>query len=174
MCGNPDGKTELERKGAVEALWDIFGGTVSSQGYKILDSHIGLIYGDAITFQRAEEICKRLKDKGFASINVVFGIGSFTYQYNTRDTFGWALKSTHVVINGKEKNIFKDPKTDSGIKKSQKGCVAVLKDGNSFRFIDGLNLNDVVPGDQLVTIFENGKLLVDDDFVSIRNRLRSF
>lgn len=451
LCGNPDGKTELERIGAVEALWNIFGGTVTPKGYKLLDSHIGLIYGDAITLQRAEEICKRLKAKGFASINSVYGIGSFcvtpdtlilcsdllwrkagdlkvgqeiiafdenpcfggnkhatrrykrakitangtsrkrcmkittnigppisasrdhpwlvyaknrswrniyfndirdkeknqlprsaglvwkrtfelvpgdkiafignpweidntrsggwfagildgegclgkdlsshrsiaawkinvsqnvglvldeikkefkkrgfsyyintrkcqqiiltggwrkmieflgtvrpirlidklsealndgpalkkdstyelstvtsiedvgiqkvasittssgtfitggylshnSYQYNTRDTFGWALKSTHVVIDGKEKNIFKDPKTDSGIKKSQKGCVIVVKDGNSFKFIDELKLGDVNRKDnEMVTIFENGKLIVDDNFSSIRNRIK--
>src|SRR5690606_37784714 len=81
VCGDPDGKTELERKGAIEALWDIFGGTVTDKGYKLLDSHIGLIYGDAITLNRAQEIIDRLKAKGFASINVVFGIGSYTYQY---------------------------------------------------------------------------------------------
>lgn len=80
--------SESEYKGAVEILWDIFGGTINEQGYKVLDSHIGLIYGDSITLERAEEILKRLEAKGFASTNVVLGIGSFTYQFNTRDTFG--------------------------------------------------------------------------------------
>lgn len=174
VCGDPNGKTELERKGAIEALWDIFGGTVTEKGYKLLDSHIGLIYGDSITLRRAEEICERLKAKGFASINCVFGIGSYTYQYNTRDTFGFALKSTLCVINGDEKQIFKDPKTDNGIKKSQKGRVVVLRDGNSFKFTDSLYLNDSVKGDQLVEIFRDGKLLVDDSFSQIRNRLASY
>lgn len=77
-----------EMKGAVEILWDVFGGTVNEQGYKALDSHIGLIYGDSITLERCKQICERLEAKGFASTNVVFGIGSFTYQFNTRDTFG--------------------------------------------------------------------------------------
>jgi nicotinamide phosphoribosyltransferase len=172
VCGDPDGKTELERKGAIEALWDVFGGTVTEKGYKLLDSHIGLIYGDAITLRRAEEIVERLKAKGFASINVVFGIGSYTYQYNTRDTFGFALKSTLCVINGDEKQIFKDPKTDNGIKKSQKGRVVVLKDGNSYKVLDGFSLNDVVAGDQLVEVFRDGKLLVDQYFMEVRNRLR--
>lgn len=106
VCGDPEGRTEFERKGAVEALWDIFGGTVTEKGYKVLDSHIGLIYGDAITLRRAEEIVNRLAEKGFASINVVFGIGSYTYQYNTRDTFGFALKSTACIINGEKKSRF--------------------------------------------------------------------
>jgi nicotinamide phosphoribosyltransferase len=172
VCGDPEGKTELERKGAIEALWDIFGGTVTDKGYKLLDSHIGLIYGDAITLRRAEEIVERLKAKGFASINVVFGIGSYTYQYNTRDTFGFALKSTLCVIDGDEKQIFKDPKTDNGIKKSQKGRVVVFKDGNSYKFVDGFSLNDTVAGDQLVEVFRDGKLLVKQTFAEIRERFK--
>lgn len=174
ICGDPNApEGSLERKGAIEALWDIFGGTTSKNGYKMLDSHIGLIYGDAITLLRAKEIFERLKIKGFASTNVVLGIGSYTYQYNTRDTFGYALKSTLCVINGDEKQIFKDPKTDNGIKKSQKGRVVVLKEGNSFKFVDGLNLNDNVTGDQLREVFRNGKLLIDEKFSEIRSRIAS-
>lgn len=47
---------------------------------------MGLIYGDSITLARADEIMRRLKLVS-ASSNVVFGVGSFTYQYNTRDTW---------------------------------------------------------------------------------------
>lgn len=76
-------------KGVIELLWDIFGGEINEQGYKVLDSHIGAIYGDSITIDRAQEICERLASKGFASTNIVLGVGSFTYQYNTRDSFGF-------------------------------------------------------------------------------------
>jgi nicotinamide phosphoribosyltransferase len=85
-------------KGVIELLWDVFGGTVNEQGYKVLDPHIGAIYGDSITLGRATEICERLKAKGFASTNIVLGIGSFTYQYNTRDTFGFAVKATYGEV----------------------------------------------------------------------------
>ena len=174
VCGDPEApEGSLERKGAIEALWDIFGGTKTAKGYKLLDSHIGLIYGDAITLRRAEEITNQLREKGFASINVVFGIGSYTYQYNTRDTFGFALKSTMCVIDGKEKAIFKDPKTDDGTKKSQKGRVVVLKDGKSFRHLDGFSLNDNVANDQLVEVFRDGKLLVEEHWLEVFNRVRS-
>lgn len=188
VCGDPQGKTELERKGAIEALWDIFGGTYSevnsfrskpeggmeakTERYKILDSHIGLIYGDAITLRRAEEICERLAAKGFASTNVVFGIGSYTYQYNTRDTFGFAIKSTACVINGREKQIFKDPKTDDGIKKSQKGRVIVYRDGDGkITFKDGFPLGTELNADLLQPIFQDGKLLNETTFAEIRARL---
>ena len=171
ICGDPNGATELEQKGAVEALWDIFGGTRSEQGYKILDSHIGLIYGDAITLNRTKEIMERLVAKGFASINVVLGIGSYTYQYNTRDTFGFAMKSTLCVIDGVEKQIFKDPKTDNGIKKSQKGRVVVLKDGNSIKAVDGFSLKDNVQRDLLVEVFRDGKYSHAESLLEIRKRL---
>jgi nicotinamide phosphoribosyltransferase len=172
VCGDPDApEGSLEHKGAVQCLWETFGGTHSSTGYTVLDPHIGLIYGDAITLKRAEEILSRLEAKGFASTNGVFGIGSYTYQYNTRVTFGFALKSTLCVINGEEKMIFKDPKTDDGVKKSQKGRVVVLKDGDSYKFMDGFSLNDSVKGDLLQEVFRDGQLLVDDSFADIRARI---
>ena len=174
VCGDPEATPgSLEYKGAVEVLWDIFGGTVSSTGFRLLDPHIGLIYGDAITLRRAEEIMERLKAKGFASTNVVFGIGSYTYQYNTRDTFGFALKSTLCVINGEEKQIFKNPKTDDGTKKSQKGRVAVLKEGSTYVFRDGLSLEDNLKGDQLREVFRDGALLIDENFSDIRARIQA-
>ncbi|MGI4156984.1 nicotinate phosphoribosyltransferase, partial [Klebsiella pneumoniae] len=92
ICGDPDADTEYERKGAVEVLWDTFGGTETEKGYKVLDEHVGLIYGDSINYERAQQICEGLKEKGFASINVVLGVGSFSYQFNTRDTHGFAIK----------------------------------------------------------------------------------
>lgn len=175
VSGDPNGKTELERKGVVEALWDIFGGTITEKGYKVLDSHIGLIYGDAITLKRCEEISRHLKDKGFASINCVYGIGSYTYQYNTRDTFGFALKSTLAVINGDEKQIFKDPKTDDGTKKSQKGAVMVYKDEDGLlQFSDEHTLDEVDDVDginRLKTIYKDGKLLNEQSFSDIRKIL---
>lgn len=127
--------------GVIELLWDIFGGQGTSTGYKRLDSHIGAIYGDSITIDRQIEIYHRLKQKGFAATNIVLGIGSFTYQYNTRDTLGWAAKASWFEVEilegppefsceGVRKeafNIFKDPITDDGIKKSLKGLVSVIE-----------------------------------------------
>jgi nicotinamide phosphoribosyltransferase len=174
VCGDPNApEGSPEYKGAIEVLWDIFGGTKTSEGLDLLDSHIGLIYGDAITLARATQITDILEQKGFASTNVVFGIGSYTYQYNTRDTFGFALKSTLCKIDGTEKQIFKDPKTDDGTKKSLKGRVAVLKDayGNLIAR-DRFGLADEIPGNQLVEVFRDGKLLVEQTFEDIRKRIQ--
>lgn len=171
ICGDKDSSNPYAKKGLVECLWDTFGGTTNKMGFKILDSHIGAIYGDSITLERCEQICQGLKAKGFASTNVVYGIGSYTYQYNTRDTFGFALKSTACVVAEKEYQLFKDPKTDSGVKKSQKGKVAVLMKNGNLVCQEELSLKDNVAGDLLVTIFKDGKVIVDDSLCEIRKRL---
>jgi nicotinamide phosphoribosyltransferase len=164
--------TEPEIKGVIELLWDAFGGTINEQGYKVLDSHIGAIYGDSITIDRAEEICKRLEAKGFASTNIVLGVGSFTYQYNTRDTFGFAMKATYVEVNGEAREIFKDPITDDGTKKSATGLLAVYDN-----YEGGLTLIDRATWEsegqgRLETIYNNGHFKNVTTLEEIRKRLK--
>lgn len=171
ICGDPYAKDPAVYKGAVECLWDTFGGTTNELGYKMLDSHIGLIYGDAITLERANRILAILKDKGFASTNIVLGIGSFTYQYQTRDTFSLALKSTLIVRNGEEIPIFKSPKTDDGTKYSQRGRVVVERVGGQLRWRDGLRLNDHVPTNLLKDRFVDGRSLNFTTFAEVRERI---
>lgn len=144
-----------QEKGVIELLWDVFGGTTNAQGFKVLDPHIGAIYGDSITPDRAEQICQRLHNKGFASTNVVLGIGSFTYQFNTRDTFGFAMKATSVVVNGQRRDIFKDPITDDGVKKSAKGLVRIDLVDEGYVLVDGVTEKEENKG-QLQTIYRNG------------------
>lgn len=193
LCGNwkvgdPKWKTPLpEHKGVVELLWDVFGGTINEQGYKVLDSHIGAIYGDSITLERADEICRRLESKRFASSNVVFGIGSFTYQYNTRDTFGFAMKATYVE---KEENfyassepiepgvrtvgyeIFKDPITDDGLKKSAKGLLKVIQGENGLELKDQISWEELEQDDNLLSIvYKDGKFKKRTNLTNIRNKV---
>ncbi len=157
-------------KGAVECLWEIFGGTKTDKGFKLLDEHVGLIYGDSITLQRAKAIMHQLKAKGFASTNVVFGIGSYTYQFLTRDTFGFAMKATWGQVNGQAREIFKDPKTDKGEKKSAKGLLRVEKTPNGFKLFDQQTKAQENQG-ELKTVFENGRMYNKTSFDKIRARL---
>jgi len=160
-------------KGVIELLWDVFGGTVNEQGYKVLDPHIGAIYGDSITIDRANEICKRLEGKGFASTNVVLGIGSFTYQYNTRDTFGFAMKATYVEVNGEGRKIFKDPITDDGTKKSATGLLFVGRGENNgeLRLFDKVTWETESKG-QLKTLYKDGKFYMDTTLTQIKEKLK--
>lgn len=158
--------------GSYDLAWNLFGGTINDKGFKLLDPHIGLIYGDSITLERAKEICARLMQKGYVPI-MVFGIGSFTYQYNTRDTFGFAIKSTYGEINGKPVEIFKDPKTDSGTKKSAKGLTAVLKDESGQYYLkDQISKEEYKSNDNcLKTVFLNSNLMMDHNLSVIRDRI---
>jgi nicotinamide phosphoribosyltransferase len=171
ICGNPNGGNNEEQKGVIELLWDTFGGTTNSKGYKELDTHIGAIYGDSITLDRAQQICEKLKQKGFASTNVVLGIGSFTYQYNTRDTFGFAMKATYGEVEGKGREIFKDPITDDGTKKSAKGLIKIVKNNNAYQLVDQVNWEEEQKG-ELREIYRDGKLLIDENLNEIRKRVK--
>ncbi|WP_374538045.1 nicotinate phosphoribosyltransferase [Chitinimonas taiwanensis] len=164
--------TEAERKGAVECLWEIYGGTTTEQGFKLLDAHVGLIYGDSITLPRARDILLRLAAKGFASGNVVFGIGSFVYGMNSRDTFGYALKAIYAEVAGEAVDIYKDPATDDGTKKSAKGMVRVEREGDCFVLYEQ-QTPEQAEGGALVPVFRNGELLLRQSLAEIRARLQS-
>ena len=174
-------KTEITpaMKGTVELLWEIFGGTINSKGYKVLDPHIGAIYGDSITPERAISIYTRLAEKGFAVNNCTLGVGSYTYQFNTRDSLGFALKATNSIIDGTEKQIYKDPITDkikgNNFKKSQYGMCYVYADGDDILYKDHLTFEDLKKpeyADNLLRpVFKDGKLLVDENLKTIRDRL---
>jgi len=188
ICGtnsNPANKyheeVTPESKGVIELLWDIFGGTIvkgnDGKEYKQLDSHIGAIYGDSITLERADQICRRLQAKGFASTNLVLGIGSYTYQYNTRDTFGFAVKATYGEVtkdgNVESREIWKDPVTDDGTKRSKKGLLQVI--GDSEGNIIGVK-DQCIPAEEqlgmLQTVFKDGKLVKKTTLEEIRSKLK--
>lgn len=168
----------VEEKGVVELLWDEFGGTVNEQGFKVLDPHIGAIYGDSITYDLADEICTRLKEKGFASTNVVFGLGSFFYQggwrgenpgWVTRDTFGFAMKATNVFKDGADTPIFKDPITDGGLKKSAKGLITVVRENGELVAKDGVSREEVHhESNEMRIVYLNGTAFNQQTFDDIR------
>lgn len=165
-------------------LWDIFGGTVNSKGYKVLNPHIKAIYGDSITPQRAERIYYLLKDSGFAANNVSLGVGSFSMQCleedgelkpYTRDTFGIAIKATYCEDkDGNPIPIFKNPK-ESTFKKSQKGCCIVTRDPETHKYVctDGFTFADTenAMNNRLVKVFENGEITREFTLQEIRDRL---
>ena len=175
ICGDDDAEPGSPAfKGSLELLWECFGGTVNEKGYRELNPKVGLIYGDSITLQKALDILKRMKALGWASGNIVFGIGSFTYQFHTRDTFGNAIKSTYAEINGVGVELFKDPVTDNGVKKSAKGLLRVEKEGNDFVLYEGQSLSEEAAG-ELQSVFHNGEVLEEgiqrNSLSEIRNRL---
>lgn len=159
----------VEEKGLIVCLWETFGGTYNEKGFRVLDPHIGAIYGDGINLKNMKEILGKLKEQGFASSNIVFGVGSYQYQYQTRDSLGFAMKCTSTICDGVEYQVAKEPKTDSG-KKSQRGRVKVTaKD----KYVDGLFAGGDYSDDLMITYFKDGELLIDENIDTIRKRLNS-
>lgn len=177
ICGDPLSSDPIISKGAIELLWDTFGGTTNEKGYKELHPSVGLIYGDSITPQRALDILEGLKAKGFASTNVVLGIGSYTYQYVTRDTYGFAVKATYGQVNGEGRDIYKDPVTDSGTKKSARGIIKII-DGTFFDEVKGDTPDGPMSFDKLMAtecdlkiVFKDGTLMKDQTLSEIRENV---
>jgi nicotinamide phosphoribosyltransferase len=185
-------QSDCEKKGVIELLWDIFGGTVNEQGFKVLDPHIGAIYGDSITPEKQHMIYERLADKKFAATNIVLGIGSFTYQYNTRDTFSWAAKgawfqveeeflatpeSVEWGVRTKSYNIYKDPITDSGTKKSLKGLLKVYYDDTVGTHKSIILKEECTEEEEsqglLQVIYEDGNFFNQTTLTEIRDNLKN-
>lgn len=173
----------------VQKLYELFGGNVNAKGYKELNPKIGLIYGDGCQFCKINEIWTKLEELGFAANTILFGVGAYSFtamntpRYEsiclTRDTFGFAMKSTDCVIKGEEYTIQKNPKTDlHNLKKSHKGLCHVSKEtvNGHDRFVckDGFTSETIPEDNLLTTVFEDGKLVRENTFMEIRERIDNY
>ena len=149
----------------VQWLWDIFGGTINEKGFKVLNPKVLVLQGDGIAYNTAEIALQNLKNAGFAASNVIFGSGSSTLQDHRRDDLKFAMKCSAAKVNGEWRDVFKQPKTDSG-KASKMGRLAVvLKDGE-FKTVREEECAD--KDNLLELVFENGELKRDQTFEEIR------
>lgn len=170
VCGDPASQHTPENMGALNCLWwRGFGGVDNDKGYRNLDSHVGLIYGEKIDLDTADEILHNMERDKFCSTNIVFGIGSYQYQYVTRDTFGCVIKTTGAVVNGEERHLFKNPKTDDGTKKSKTGWMRVERSGDKYVVIDDLPRGS--DSGLLTTVYNNGDFDRLTTLKEIRSRL---
>lgn len=184
--------SDIEDIGTIEAMFNGFGGRRNSKGFIIIDDHVRGIYGDSITPMRADRMYGTLEVGGYAANNVVLGAGSFSMQAweeldkntgkmvlkpHTRDTFGIAFKATYCEVDGKPYQVFKQPKTDTGFKRSQRGMVVVYRDENGdLRAMDPLNKKEFMENldkNIMRPIFENGKMVYVDNIREIRSRLNN-
>jgi len=163
---------ECEVKGTHQLLWEIFGGTVNEKGYKVLNPKIGWIYGDSINKQTQEEILHGLVEKGFATDNICFGFGSYSIQMVSRDTLGMAYKETFAIVGDREINVYKDPKTDGGMKKSAKGLLRVEKENGDYVLYDEQTFEQEEQG-LLETVFVDSQLTRFQTLEEIRQILES-
>ena len=163
-----------------------FGYTVNSKGYKVLNSKIGIIYGDGCSLKNVEKVWEAYEKMGYAANNIYFGVGAFCFTgifeddkfyVATRDTFGIAMKATYGEIGDRKVFIYKDPKTDtSKLKKSHKGCCVVKRDENGELYCeDEHEYLDVIHDKEnlLRPVFSDGVIYNEEDYMTIRERLHA-
>ncbi|MCB1024456.1 MAG: nicotinate phosphoribosyltransferase, partial [Acidobacteria bacterium] len=151
-------------------LAEKFGTTVNSKGFKVLNT-VRVIQGDGVNADSVHQILQNLKDQGYSASNIAFGIGGSLLQKVNRDTLKFAYKTSAIVVDGKLRDVYKEPVTDAG-KTSKKGRLDLVKDVSG-RY-QTVRLPDVetlsAERSQLRTVYENGELLIDDTLAEIRKR----
>lgn len=167
---------EFYYKGVLGCLAEIFGTTINNKGYLELNSKCGVIYGDGLGLHNIEDIMKYSIDKGYASTNIVCGFGSYGYQMISRDTLGFAIKCTYGIVNGESRNIYKNPVTDDGTKRSLKGLLAVGIEGEPGHeniFV----VQECTPEEEsqglLQVIYEDGNFFNQTNLTEIRNKINN-
>lgn len=146
----------------VKRLIDLFGYTLNSKGYKVLPDHIRVIQGDGVDQFSIESILRILDFEGISSDNITFGMGGALLQKIDRDTYKFAMKMCAITVDGKDRDVYKDPITAPG-KTSKRGFLTLNKDMQTVR-INELNGND----DFMDTVWENGEFLKEVNFEDLR------
>jgi nicotinamide phosphoribosyltransferase len=161
--------TPNEIKGLFDILAEKFGTTLNSKGYKVLNN-VRVIQGDGVNPDSIAKILKVMEAKGYSATNIAFGMGGALLQKVNRDTLKFAYKCSAAVIDGKEQDVYKDPVTDAG-KRSKRGRLDTIQvpyyPPATVRLAEGQIAHDMTI---MQTVYENGEILVRDDFETIRKR----
>lgn len=175
ICGDPSGDSLEEQMGVIRLLDQGFGSNMNDLGFRELDPHIGAIYGDAIFYDRAQQILSKLAGMNYASNNIVFGSGGLLLNNWSRDTLKMAIKATYCEVNGQTRPIEKTPVTDLG-KRSKKGLLRVDREetdiGVTYRTTDNVSVEEEQQG-VLEDVFVDGEIVRFQNLDNIRETLES-
>jgi nicotinamide phosphoribosyltransferase len=160
-----------------DILMDKFGYTTNSKGYKVLPPQVRVIQGDGINFESIKEIYAALKAHGIGAENLVLGMGGALLQKVDRDTQKFAFKCSYAVVDGQGIDVQKSPmeldangNISMSFKKSKAGRLKLVKTHEGYKTLRSEEQPQL--HDQLVTVFENGQLLVNDTFERVRERVK--
>lgn len=180
IVGDPEATDIIERKGTLQVLWEIFGGTINERGFKVLDPKIGLIYGEAIDQELQIKIYEKMIEHGWCVSNLLMGVGSWGFLKNaSRDSFSMAIKGTHSEVDDSvfghmELSMQKNPKTATNSKKSARGLLVVTKDGDDFVLHEDQSVEMFESEEnELKLIFKDGKFTKRTNFKEIRELART-
>ncbi len=151
----------------LEILGEKFGTEKNVKGFRLLNPKVRVIQGDGIDFEMLDRILARMESAGWSADNIAFGSGGGLLQKLNRDTQKFAFKCSSVTIGDTERDVFKQPVTDTG-KSSKAGRLKLVVEDGRFKTVPS---HDPRP-DVLVPVFRDGELLVDQTFAEIRARVR--
>ena len=174
LCGDPAYKNAHgapQAAGVLRLMAQCLGTTEQDSGLPLINKG-GAIYGDSITEERCDDILRRIVDElRLSPYNQVFGIGSYTYNYNTRDTFSWKLAPAAMIFNNRLLPLEKKPVTDDGTKHSYRGLVAVYNHDGEYSVKQNATFDDLNHC-AYEEVFYNSDLLIDPKFSTVRERAR--
>lgn len=171
ICGDPNAEPgSNEYLGAICLLDKMFGSTINSKGYKVLNPKVGLIYGDGMYYERYERTLIRLAEMGYAASNLVIGVGGILRNWS-RDALGFAIKATYVEVNGEPRAIEKDPITDHK-KKSHKGLLSLTWDDEHKYVTRDQCTPEQEEQTMLKVVFRDGVILKEYALDEIRKRVK--
>lgn len=159
----------------VEVLDRKYGSTVNSKGYKVLNK-VRVIQGDGIDRKDVSAILELLTARGYSAENINFGMGGGLLQRNMdRDTHKFAFKCSWAKVNNEEVEVFKQPITDK-VKISKKGklhlaCWPPIDEPWTLK-VKTVEKDSILADapNLLRTVYQNGVVLCDDSFETIRER----
>ena len=151
-------------------LGDIFGTTKNDKGYKLLNPHIRIIQGDGIDEDSMEEVLKTMWKGGWSADNIAFGSGGGLLQKMNRDTQRFAFKCSSITANGVSRDVCKTTLNDT-TKASKPGRLKLIKDLGEFKTVNASDPKYADATDHLVTVFENGIMMVNNNLDAIRKRV---
>lgn len=156
-----------------DILFEKFGFEVNTKGFKVLPEKVRVIQGDGINYESIGEIYAALQQNGISAENLVLGMGGALLQKVDRDTQKFAIKCSYAELNGKGINVQKSPtemdengEIVKSFKKSKTGRLKLVRKDGGFETVGENEMPALV--DELETVFENGKMMKEYSFETIR------
>ena len=158
-------------------LFETFGYTTNSKGYKVLPPQIRVIQGDGVNFESIKEILEMLVYEKISVENLVFGAGGALLQMHNRDTHKFAFKGSFRVIDSIGGGMIKTPtemdkdgNITESFKKSKTGKLKLVKTQDGYRTVTSFDDDFYSVKNELIPVFRDGELLISYTFEEIRER----
>lgn len=158
-------------------LMDKFGFTINEKGYKVLPPQVRVLQGDGVNIDSIRAIYGALEVNGISAENLVLGMGGALLQKVDRDTQKFAFKCSSAIVNGQVVDVQKNPLEMDGhgtlsrsFKKSKAGQLKLILTNEGYKTVRSTEAPD--HEDQLITVFEHGKIITTHTYESIREQAK--